>query len=260
MKPINRQLARISTAAIALLSLVQFAWPLLIGPQGAEQAQLAQSTFLVLMPVLIALMLVSLGSGSLTSRQVAVLAVLIALNAVVRMLGAGTAGIETVFFLILIGGYALGASFGYLLGTGSLLVSALLTGGFGPWLPFQMMAAGLIGLAAGLLPHPGSRKLQLLWLSCLALVGSYAYGALMTLWNWPYLAGAGGTLGYIGGAPLAVNLGRFIGFEFVTGGLLWDTGRAVTTLILLWLTAPALLSTLGRVANRAGFESSEART
>jgi len=97
--------------------------------------------FMVLMPILIGFMVVAVGSRELNSRQIAVLGVFIALNSVVRMLGAGTAGIETIFFLILIGGYALGTSFGYLVGAGSLLVSALLTGGFGPWLPFQMMAA-----------------------------------------------------------------------------------------------------------------------
>jgi multisubunit Na+/H+ antiporter MnhG subunit len=41
----------------------------------------------------------------------------------------------------------------------------------------------------------------------------------------------------------------------LTGGLLWDTGRAITTGVLIWLTAPALLTTLGRAAVRAGFES-----
>jgi len=93
----------------------------------------------------------------------------------------------------------------------------------------------------------------MIWLTVMAVAGSYLYGALMTLWNWPYLAGSGGALGYVPGASVLENLLRFFQFELVTGGLLWDTGRAITTLVLTWLTAPALLATLSRVARRAGF-------
>ena len=254
MKLARPILSKALVAVVALISLIAFMWPLLVGSAGPDQSRVAQSTFMLLMPVLIGLMLVAVGSRELNSRQIAVLGVFIALNSVVRMLGAGTAGIETIFFLILIGGYALGTSFGYLVGAGSLLVSALLTGGFGPWLPFQMMAAGLLGFLAGALPHPKKGWAQLSWLSAFSLVGAYLYGGLMTMWNWPYLAGAGGTLGYVPGASVIENLMRFVNFELVTGGLLWDTGRAITTLVLLWLTAPALLATLSRVARRAGFE------
>lgn len=254
MKFVNGALSAGFTSAVALLSLIAFIWPVLLDTAASNQAKVAQTTFLILMPLLIGLMLVAVGSRSLNSRQIAVLGVLIALNSVVRMLGAGTAGIETIFFLILIGGYALGASFGYLLGAGSMLVSALLTGGFGPWLPFQMMAAGLLGYLVGYLPRPRHRWVQLVWLSAFGALGAYLYGALLTMWNWPYLAGAGGSLGYLPGASVPSNLWRFFKFELVTGGLLWDTGRAVTTLVLLWLTAPALLTTLSRVARKAGFE------
>jgi energy-coupling factor transport system substrate-specific component len=76
----------------------------------------------------------------------------------------------------------------------------------------------------------------------------------MTLWNWPFLAGSESTLSYIGGAPVVENMSRFINYEIVTGGLLWDAGRAITTSILIALTAPALLATLNRAANRAGFK------
>ena len=74
----------------------------------------------------------------------------------------------------------------------------------------------------------------------------------MTLWNWPFLAGVGTDISYVAGAGLFVNLQRFLNYELLTGGLIWDTGRAVTTTVLILLTAPALLATLGRAANRAG--------
>ncbi|MFM7029956.1 MAG: ECF transporter S component [Micrococcales bacterium] len=243
--------SRTVVGLVALISISMFTWPLFVSVASAQQQFLAQTVFLLLMPALLAIAIVELASGQLNSRQIAVLGVLIALNSVVRMLGAGTAGIETVFFLILIAGYGLGPGFGYLMGTGSLLVSAVLTGGVGPWLPFQMMAAGLLGFGAGLLPKSRSRWLRATILGVAAVIGSFAYGALMTMWNWPYLVGNGTSISYQPGAPITENLWRFLQFELATGGLIWDAGRAVTTLALVLLTAPALLTTLERVARRA---------
>jgi energy-coupling factor transport system substrate-specific component len=77
----------------------------------------------------------------------------------------------------------------------------------------------------------------------------------MTMWNWPFLAGTGTNISYMAGAGLVENLRRFLNYELLTGGLVWDAGRAITTVVLLLLTAPALLATLNRAANRAGFET-----
>ena len=236
----------------ALASISMFAWPLLIQVKGVDEARVAQTVFIVLMPLLVILMLSEYATGQIDSKQLAILGVLISLNAVIRILGAGTAGIETAFFLIIIGAFVFGSGFGFLLGSGSLFVSALLMGGVGPWLPFQMMAAGLIGLLAGLLPKSQRRSLELVTLVSFAIVGAYFYGALMTLWNWPFLAGTGTDVSYVAGAGLYENLLRFAKYETLTGGLLWDTGRAVTTSVLILLTAPALLATLKRAAGRAG--------
>lgn len=239
------------TSLSGLASLMMFAWPLFISV-GSEP-RYSQTVFLILMPVLLVLLLVEYSAGGIDSRQIALLGVLTALNAVIRMLGAGTAGIETSFFLIIISAYVFGSSFGFLLGANSLLVSALLTGGIGPWLPFQMMAAALLGLLAGSLPKVKSTWLQTANLIIFAFVVSFIYGGLMTLWNWPFLAGQGSTVSYLPGGSIADNLSRFIQYEIFTGGLVWDLGRAITTSVLILLTAPALLATLNRAANRAGF-------
>jgi energy-coupling factor transport system substrate-specific component len=207
------------------------------------------------MPLMIVTVLVEFSSGQITARQLAVLGVLTALNAVVRLAGAGTSGIETAFFLIILGAYVFGPGFGFLLASGSILVSALISGGVGPWLPFQMMAAGLVGIGAAMLPHLKSSWMTRTVLVAYGIFAAFAYGALMTMWNWPFLAGVGTDVSYLAGAGLVENLRRFVSYELLTGGLVWDAGRALTTSILLLLTAPALLSTLRRAANRAGFET-----
>ncbi len=247
-------ISKATVAFAGLVSLLMFVWPLLIPASATNQAHLAQGIFMGLMPVILILVLVEFSSGSIGSKQLAVLGVLIALNAVIRVLGAGTSGIETSFFLIIIGAYVFGSGFGFVLGSASLLVSAMLTGGIGPWLPFQMMAAGLVGLGAGVLLKFDSGWLKLAALSIYSVIASFVYGSLMTMWNWPFLAGSSGGLGYLAGAPLTDNLAHFFQYEIISGGFIWDTGRAVTTTILIWLTAPALLATLKRAAGRAGFE------
>ena len=54
-----------------------------------------------------------------------------------------------IFFLVVLAGAAFGPRFGLLLGICSMAVSAVVTGGIGPWLPFQMLALGWMGGGAG---------------------------------------------------------------------------------------------------------------
>jgi energy-coupling factor transport system substrate-specific component len=117
-----------------------------------------------------------------------------------------------------------------------------------------MMAAGLVGIGAAMLPRFKAHSARMLALIPYAVVAAFGYGALMTMWNWPFLAGSGGSLSYVAGAGVLDNLTRFLQYELVTGGLLWDLGRAITTCVLLALTAKALLATLERVASRTGVQ------
>lgn len=248
------KLSNLTTGLTAVSALLLFTWPLFISTNGS--ADLAQGVFIALMPLLLVLMLIESSAGNLGSRQLAILGLLIALNAVIRLIGAGVSGIETAFFLIILGAYVFGPGFGFILGAGSLFVSALLGAGVGPWLPFQMMAAGLVGTGAGLISNIRLGRngwLELGLLATYGILASFAYGALMTMWNWPFLAGSATTVSYVAGADLIENLGRFFRYELLTGGLAWDLGRAVTTTALIALTGKALLTTLRRAANKARF-------
>jgi hypothetical protein len=49
------------------------------------------------------------------------------------------------------------------------------------------------------------------------------------------------------------NISRFVQFEIVSGGLLWDTGRAITTVVLITLVGKTLMIALERVTNRVDF-------
>ncbi|BCJ61963.1 ECF transporter S component [Micromonospora endophytica] len=249
------------TAVILTLAsaaaLATFTWPFFVPAQPETMARTTEAplVFLVVLPVLLALVLAELSSGGIDSKALAMLGVLAAVNAALRPLGAGTAGIETVFFLLVLAGRVFGPGFGFLLGAVSLFASALLTAGVGPWLPFQMLAASWIGLGAGLLPGRLRGRAEIAVLAGYGTIAAYGYGLLMNLWFWPFSVGADTQLSYLAGAPVLENLHRFAVFTAVTSTFGWDTGRAVTTAIAIVLVGPAVLAALRRAARRAAFDA-----
>lgn len=246
-----------SVAAITLCSLVgafAFLWPLFT----TATSPLAHSTdapFLLalLLPLLLAVVLAEIADGGLDVKAVAMLGVLTAVGAALRPMGAGTAGLETVFFLLVLGGRVFGPGFGFVLGALTLFASALLTGGVGPWLPFQMLGAAWVGWGAGLLPRARGRA-EVALLAAYGAVTGLAYGMALNMSFWPFAVGTGNRLSFVPGAPLTENLHRFLVFSLATS-LVWDLGRALTNAALIALTARPVLGTLRRAARRAAFDA-----
>lgn len=245
----------------SLAGLMMLIWPLLVRVEDGTRVQ-PPFLFLLLLPVVLVVVLAELSEGGMDSRALAILGVLIAINAVLRGLGAGFAGLELVFFLLVLAGRVFGPGFGFVLGTLSMFAGALLTAGVGPWLPYQMLVAGWVGLGAGLLPRRlGSRAVSGRWeiglLAGYAVVAAYAYGLLLNLQGWPYLLGIGvpgvdgDGLMFVPGDPLGDNLGRFLIYTLVTSTTSWDTGRALVSCLAVVLLGPAVLVTLRRAARRA---------
>lgn len=242
-------------ALASVAGLAMFCWPLFVAPSPEVTAHTTDAPllFLLTLPVLLAVVLAEMSSGGIDTKALAMLGVLSALNAGLRPLGAGTAGIETVFFLLVLAGRVFGPGFGFVLGSTSLFASALLTAGVGPWLPFQMLASGWIGLGAGLLPRRVTGRAETAMLAAYGVVVAYAFGFLMNMWFWPYSLGPGTDLSFVAGAPVLENLHRFAVFTLVTSTAGWDTGRALTNLVAIVTVGPAVLSVLRRAARRAAF-------
>lgn len=251
-------------AFTSLAGLAMFAWPLLIPapPSAAQHAPDAPFIFVVILPLLVCLVLAQLAEGGMDAKALAILGVLSAVNAALRPLGAGTNGIETVFFLLILAGRVFGPGFGFVLGCTSLFASALLTAGVGPWLPFQMLSSAWVGLGAGLLPQrfrgrPIKGAAEIGLLVGYGIVAAYLFGALMNLWFWPFMAGPtmgdGVSLSYIPGAPLGQNLYHFLWFTLITSTAVWDTGRAITNSVLIIVLGPSVLGILRRATDKANF-------
>lgn len=252
--PIRLRSALVLGAA-SVAGLLMLCWPLLLRvPAGARVDP--PFLFLVLLPLVIVVVLAEFGEGGMDARVLAILGVLSAVNAVLRGLGAGTAGIELVFFLLILAGRVFGPGFGFVLGCTSLFASALMTAGVGPWLPFQMLLSAWIGMGAGLLPRRLRGRAEIALLVVYGVVASYAFGLLMNLSSWPFalgivVPGHEGSLSYVAGAPLLDNLQRFAVYTVLTSTGSWDTGRAITTSIALVLLGPAILTTLRRASRRS---------
>lgn len=243
----------------SLAGLMMFLWPLLLDP-GRDDGQRIDAPFLfmAILPIIIAVVLAEFSEGGMDSKALAMLGVLSAVNAALRPLGAGTAGIETVFFVLVLGGRVFGAGFGFALGCTSLFASAILTAGVGPWLPFQMLCAAWIGMGAGLLPRRVRGKAEIAMLVVYGVVVAYGFGFLMNLAFWPLVTGVelpyhDGSLSYVPGAPLLENLHTFVVYDVLTSAAGWDTGRAITNAIGILVLGPALLATFRRASRQASY-------
>nr|WP_246341685.1 ECF transporter S component [Streptomyces physcomitrii] len=241
----------------SLAGLAMFFWPLFAPPQPAAMAHSTEAPllFIVAMPVLLAVVLAEMSSGGIDPKVLALLGVLSAVNAGLRPLGAGTAGIETVFFLLVLAGRVFGPGFGFVLGAVSLFASALLTAGVGPWLPFQMVSSAWIGLGAGLLPRRVTGRAEIAMLAAYGVFAAYFFGFIMNMWFWPFTAGIDTQLSFDPGAPVTENLHTFLIFTLTTSTFGWDTGRALTNLTAILLTGPAVLAVLRRASRRAAFDA-----
>jgi energy-coupling factor transport system substrate-specific component len=245
-------------ALVLLVGVAAFGWPFLASP-GSQLGQMGHSTdasffFVALMSLMALALLAEMTSGSVDAKTIAVLGVLAAAGGALRVLSAGTAGLEPMFFLLVVAGRALGATLGFLLGALALLASAFLTAGVGPWTPFQMIAAGWVCMGAGLLPRAtGSAERWLL--AAYGLVAGLAYGVVMNLWFWPFLGdSAPAGAGYLPDAGASVNLGHYAVF-YVTTSLAWDVPRGLLTAALTLLASGSLLRALRRSLRRARFDA-----
>ena len=246
-----------SALALGLASavgLAAFFWPFFVDPgtplESSSHSGDAPFLFVAILPLLAAIVLAELTSGGMDAKAVAMLGMLAAVGGALRALGPGVAGLEPSFAVIILGGRVFGRGFGFVLGATTLLTGALITGGVGPWLPFQMMAAGWVGFLAGCLPRSTGR-LEVLVVAAYAAVAGLGFGLVMNIWFWPFVS-YGPEVSYVAGDALADNLRRY-GVFYLTTSLLWDLGRSLMTLLVVLLAGSSLLRALRRAGRRAAF-------
>lgn len=252
----------LATAVGIAAFLYPFWLPALAQSPYQQQAHAGDSALMLtlLVGLCLAVLLLEAQSEGVSTKTVALLGVLVAVNATLRFVEVaipGPGGFSPIFPLIVLGGYVFGARFGFLLGVLTLLASAILTGSVGPWLPYQMFAAGWVGLSAPLcrplarlLGPPGSKG----EIAVLAVFGGYwglLYGAIMNIWFWPYALGPAQMYWQPGVGPWE-TLQRYLVFYAVTS-LLWDLARMAGNLLLIAIGGAAILRVLRRFHLRFAF-------
>ncbi|MDQ3548256.1 MAG: ECF transporter S component, partial [Chloroflexota bacterium] len=191
------------------------------------------------------------------SKLVALLGMLVAVDATLR-LAPSLLGASPIFLLILLVGFAYGAEFGFLMGALTLFVSAIITGGLGPWLPYQMLGAGWVGMTAGWLPRigePGGRR-ELVVLAVFGGLWGFLYGGILNLMEWPFSApGLGERAGFywVPGMGFGETVATYARF-YVASSFVYDAFRAGANVVLVLALGRPLLRLLDRYRDRFTWE------
>ena len=236
--------------ATSSLSILGFIWPFLISEKQAHP----QWIFLLAAPFALLLLFTSVSNNHLDSKSIALLAVLAALIAALRPMGTGAVGIEPMWFVLILAARVFGSSFGFLLGTISMFLSAILTGGLGPWVAYQSFAAGWIGLGIALIPRSLRGRYEIAALALYGVLAAEFFGIAMDLQFWPWTLGADSQLSYVAGAAISTNAANFISYHFLSS-MAWDIPRAIFTATLIVFVGKPVLHTLRRAHTRAAFLS-----
>lgn len=246
---------------------------------GVAHANDATLLLAVLVGLCFAVLLLEVQSQAISTKTAALLGMLVAINAALRFVEnviPGPGGFSPIFMLIVLTGYIYGGRFGFLMGALTLLVSALVTGGVGPWLPYQMFTAGWVGMSAPLcrplvriaqqanhtlrrLIQHGSVEStvvsdQHIEVILLALFGGFwglLYGLVMNIWFWPFAAGDP-TQYWQAGVGLAATVQRYAVF-YVATSLVWDAFRLAGNIMLILVVGAPVLRGLRRFHRRFDF-------
>ncbi len=253
-------------AAASLVGLAAFFYPFLLptiarpGERGAHAAD-APLVLVAITALCLLAIVAALGDargplgGAGASKTVALLGVLVATDATLR-LAPTFLGASPIFLLILLVGTVFGPAFGFMMGALTLLVSAFLIGGLGPYLPYEMLGAGWVGLTAGWLPRPGGARTRLALLAAFGALWGFLYGALLNLWFWPFTApgvDVDAGLYWTPDLTLAETLERYAEFYLVTS-LSHDLFRAAGNAVLVLALGGPILRVLERFRARFAWE------
>jgi energy-coupling factor transport system substrate-specific component len=237
-----------------LFGLVAFGWPLLIhqhAGQNTAHSGDAPWIFVALIPLLLGIVMAEVSEGAIDAKAIALLGILAACFAALRVPSPGINGFEPEWFLLILAARVFGRGFGFVLGAVAFFASALITGGVGPWLPFQMLAAAWVGFGAACLP-PMRGLPERLMLAGYGVVSALVYGLLTNFWFWPFIGGST-RYSFVAGLGTLTNLHRFILFDLTTS-MGFDLTRAATCAVMVLVLGRPVLAALRRASRRAVFE------
>ena len=119
-------------------------------------------------------------AAALSSKEIALVAMMGTLSAVLRIPFAVIPNVQPCTYLIICTGYVFGPVAGFMVGSVTALISNLFLGQ-GPWTPYQMFAWGLAGVSASYVKR---FKINIIWLIIFGAIWGYFYGWILNTWFW----------------------------------------------------------------------------
>lgn len=170
-------------------------------------------------------------SVALGSKEIALVSMLAATSAVLRIPFTAIPNFQPCTFLIICSGYVFGPISGFMVGAMTPLISNFFLGQ-GPWTLYQMLAWGLIGYGAAYLRRFNLNRKGLIFIG---LASAFIFGFLMNIYFWLYFA-----------YPLSLNT-----LIFAQLSSLWfDTSHALGNAIFLGLFGTKTIAILERYKRR----------
>jgi energy-coupling factor transport system substrate-specific component len=232
---------------------------LLAWPFAGQAAPDYAPAFALIAGAVLVLAALEAAARRLETRTLALLAAIAALDSVVRAaFPIGFGGFSPFFFLVLCTGYALGPSLGFVAGALAMLASDVAIGALGPYVPYQLLAAGWTGALAGwaggvLRPRGAPRLRDLLALAAAGAATGFLFGAVTDVLDWTtYYRGA--AFGWTPGLSPA-EAGRRFGEFYLATSLAYDSLRALGSAILVVALGAPVLAALMRFRARLNFRN-----
>ena len=169
-----------------------------------------------------------------SSKELMVLAVMIALSVAGRFVFAWIPGFKPITAITIITAVWLGREAGFVVGSLSAVISNFYFGQ-GPWTPFQMFAWGVLGFIAGVICNPLKRSKILL--SVYGIFAGVAYSLVLDVWTTLW-------------ADNTLNFARYI--ASVVTALPITAEYAVSNVIFLWLLSKPIGEKLERIKKKYG--------
>jgi len=226
---------RTKAAVVSIMLLIPVT--LYLGPVLLDNKQYYITALALLLECMLPFFLVFEGRRP-KARELVIISVLCALGIAGRAAFFMFPQFKPVLAVVIIAGAAFGGETGFLVGAVTMLVSNIMFSQ-GPWTPWQMFAAGIIGFLAGVLCGKGLLRRTRLPLSVFGAVCALViYGGIMN----PVTA-------LIWGAE-SLNFNIILGYYLT--GLPLDCVHAAATAIFLWFLAEPMLEKLERVKVKYG--------
>ena len=221
---------------MAIMVLLAIPVTIFVGMTYLQDQKYLFISLLVMIECMIPFFLVFEGRHPKT-RELVIISVLCAIAVAGRLAFTMLPQFKPVVAIVIISGVAFGGESGFLVGAVSMLVSNLMFGQ-GPWTPWQMFAAGIIGFIGGILFKKGLLGRTRTSLCIYGFIATMViYGGLMNLYS--ALT-----------SHSAFNLNMLI--TFYVQGFPMDIVHAVSTVIFLFFGAEPMLEKLDRIKVKYG--------